>query len=49
MFIGSAKLKFDEFLAERAAIIHPVDVHFQWRPQVRDPQEEMLLEAGING
>jgi putative PIN family toxin of toxin-antitoxin system len=39
----------DEFLAELAALIEPVDVHFSWRPQVRDPSDEMVLEAAING
>jgi putative PIN family toxin of toxin-antitoxin system len=39
----------DEFLAELAAFIEPVEVHYQWRPQVRDPGDEMVLEAAING
>jgi putative PIN family toxin of toxin-antitoxin system len=39
----------DEFLAELAALIEPVEVHFQWRPQGRDPNDEMVLEAAING
>lgn len=39
----------DEFLAEMAALVDPVEVHFQWRPQVRDPCDEMVLEAAING
>ncbi len=39
----------DDFLAELAAIIEPVEVHFQWRPQSRDPNDEMVLEAAING
>src|SRR5271157_4709917 len=39
----------DEFLAELAALIEPVEVHFQWRPQARDPNDEMVLEAAING
>ena len=39
----------DEFLAELAALVEPVDIHFQWRPQVRDPSDEMVLEAAING
>jgi len=38
-----------EFLAELAALIEPVEIHFQWRPQVRDPSDEMVLEAAING
>jgi putative PIN family toxin of toxin-antitoxin system len=39
----------EEFLAELAALVEPVDVHFRWRPQVRDPSDEMVLEAAING
>jgi putative PIN family toxin of toxin-antitoxin system len=39
----------DEFMAELAALIEPVEVHFQWRPQVHDPSDEMVLEAAING
>jgi putative PIN family toxin of toxin-antitoxin system len=39
----------EEFLAELAALVEPVDTHFQWRPQVRDPSDEMVLEAAING
>lgn len=39
----------DDFLAELAALIEPVEVHFQWRPQSRDPNDEMVLEAAING
>jgi predicted nucleic acid-binding protein len=39
----------EEFLAELAALIEPVEVHFQWRPQSRDPNDEMVLEAAING
>jgi putative PIN family toxin of toxin-antitoxin system len=46
---GLALEAIDEFLAELAALIEPVDVHFQWRPQVRDPNDEMVLEAAING
>jgi putative PIN family toxin of toxin-antitoxin system len=40
--------EIDEFLKELAALIEPVDVHFQWRPQTRDPNDEMVLEAAIN-
>ena len=39
----------EEFLAELAALVEPVGIHFQWRPQVRDPSDEMVLEAAING
>ena len=46
---GLTPLEIDEFLAELAALIEPVEVHFQWRPQTRDPNDEMVLEAAING
>jgi putative PIN family toxin of toxin-antitoxin system len=36
-------------LAALAAVLEPVDVHFRWRPQLRDPADEMVLEAAING
>jgi putative PIN family toxin of toxin-antitoxin system len=46
---GLAPEAIDGFLAELAALIEPVEVHFQWRPQSRDPNDEMVLEAAING
>jgi putative PIN family toxin of toxin-antitoxin system len=46
---GLLPLEIDEFLAALAALIDPVEVHFQWRPQTRDPNDEMVLEAAING
>ena len=39
----------DELLRELAGILEPVDVHMRWRPQLRDPDDEMVLEAAING
>ncbi len=38
-----------QFLRELASWIEPVEIHFQWRPQVPDPGDEMILEAAING
>lgn len=46
---GLTSQQIGEFLAELAALIEPVDVHFLWRPQVRDPNDEMVFEAAING
>jgi putative PIN family toxin of toxin-antitoxin system len=31
-----------------AAVADPVDIHFRWRPQLRDADDEMVLEAAIN-
>jgi predicted nucleic acid-binding protein len=41
--------EIDEFLAEFAALVEPVEVRFSWRPQTRDANDEMVLEAAING
>jgi len=39
----------DAVLAALAFWIEPVDVHLQWRPQLPDPDDEMVLEAAVNG
>jgi len=31
------------------AMAEPVETHFLWRPQLRDPADEMVLEAAVNG
>src|ERR1700754_112720 len=41
---GLSIAQIDDFLAELAALIQPVEIHFQWRPQLRDPADEMVLE-----
>jgi putative PIN family toxin of toxin-antitoxin system len=38
----------DVILADLAEHIAPVHTHFQWRPQLRDPADEMVLEAAVN-
>jgi predicted nucleic acid-binding protein len=39
----------DGFLSELALCILPVEVRFVWRPQLTDADDEMVLEAAING
>jgi putative PIN family toxin of toxin-antitoxin system len=41
--------EIDRALRDLAAIMEPVEVKFLWRPQLRDPDDEMVLEAAING
>jgi predicted nucleic acid-binding protein len=31
------------------AIGEPVKIHYLWRPQLRDPSDEMVLETAVNG
>jgi len=37
------------FVDAIVAIADPVPMHFLWRPQLRDPADEMVLETAING
>jgi putative PIN family toxin of toxin-antitoxin system len=39
----------DGFLSAFASASEAVEVHYKWRPQLRDPGDEMVLEAAING
>ena len=38
----------DAILNELAGTMEPVMTHYQWRPQLRDPADEMVLEAAAN-
>lgn len=46
---GMSEADVAGFLAAFASAAEGVEVHFQWRPQLADPADEMVLEAGING
>jgi len=37
------------FLDAVLAMMEPVESHYQWRPQLRDPADEFVLEAAVNG
>jgi putative PIN family toxin of toxin-antitoxin system len=37
------------FLDAVVAMAEPVETHFLWRPQLRDPADELVLEAAVNG
>lgn len=39
----------DRFLAALASACEAVEVSFQWRPQLSDPNDEMVLEAAVDG
>jgi putative PIN family toxin of toxin-antitoxin system len=39
----------DRFLAAFASASEPVEISFQWRPQMSDANDEMVLEAAVNG
>ena len=37
------------FIDAVVAMVEPVETHFLWRPQLRDPADEFVLEAAVNG
>lgn len=37
------------FLDAVIGLVEPVQAWFLWRPQLRDPGDEMVLEAAVNG
>ena len=39
----------DKFLAGFASACQPVDINFSWRPQLSDADDELVLDAAING
>lgn len=45
---GLLATDIDAILNELAGLIEPVTTHYQWRPQLRDPADEMVLEAAVN-
>ena len=50
--VAAAGLSGDElaiFLDALVGLLDPADVWFLWRPQLRDPGDELVLEAAVNG
>lgn len=45
---GIARPEIASFLTDVAGSVVPVDLHFLWRPQLRDPGDEMVLETAVN-
>jgi len=37
------------FLDGLAALVEPVESYFLWRPQLRDANDDMVMEAAVNG
>ena len=46
---GFGIAEIDAFLAGFASACVGVDVNFRWRPQLSDPDDELVLEAAVNG
>jgi len=46
---GLTLAEADIFVRVIVAMAEPVESHFMWRPQLRDPGDELVLEAAVNG
>lgn len=49
MAAGLTEAEVGVFVDGLIALGEPVETHFIWRPQLRDPGDEMVLEAAVNG
>lgn len=47
--IKLSSLEIDEFLDGLAGLVDPVQPFFLWRPSLKDPADEHVLEAAVNG
>ena len=46
---GMSDEDVEGFLAALASAAEGIDVHFRWRPRLSDPNDELVLEAAVNG
>ena len=46
---GLSQSEVETVISALCAVGEPVQAWFLWRPQLRDPADEMVLEAAVNG
>ena len=46
---GLSEAEISNIISALCAVSEPVSARFLWRPQLRDPADEMVLEAAVNG
>ncbi|HTT24407.1 MAG TPA: putative toxin-antitoxin system toxin component, PIN family [Candidatus Sulfotelmatobacter sp.] len=46
---GLSEQEVHVFVDTVIAMAEPVKIYFLWRPQLRDPSDEMVLETAVNG
>jgi putative PIN family toxin of toxin-antitoxin system len=46
---GLSVREVNVFIDAVLAMAEPIEPYFLWRPQLRDPADELVLEAAING
>jgi putative PIN family toxin of toxin-antitoxin system len=48
-YIGLGVAEINVVLDALASVIEPVPLHFVWRPRLKDPADEMVLDTAVNG
>jgi len=46
---GFTVAQVQQFMDGLAALVIPVTPYFLWRPSLRDPDDEMVVDAAVNG
>lgn len=46
--LGVSRQAMQDFLVDIATVMRPVGIDYRWRPQLGDPDDEMVLETAIN-
>jgi predicted nucleic acid-binding protein len=46
---GLSAAEMNAVLEAVAATVEPIQLRFLWRPRLRDPADEMVLETAVNG
>jgi predicted nucleic acid-binding protein len=46
---GLTSLEVEQVLDDVVAVARPVKLAFRWRPRLRDPNDDMVLETALNG
>ena len=46
---GLSLLQAELYVDALIDMAEPVELYFRWRPQLRDPGDELVLEAAVNG
>ncbi len=46
---GLSSQQVNEILDALVKVSHPVHLRFLWRPRLKDPADEMVLETAVNG
>jgi predicted nucleic acid-binding protein len=44
-----SETEIETFLDGLVFLAEPVEIHYRWRPQLRDAGDEMVLETAVNG